>query len=238
MVIFCEASVSIPLMHNVARNMKQHVRNPCAVCVRLRRSLCRGPALSVSGPGALTLSVLWICVGPRRSLYRGPHSLLSWRSLCRAPALSVSGPGTLSLLGALARRSLCAPALSGPGAPCVGPRRFLCLSSALSVSSPPLSRCLCRGALCVAGALYFGPQRNSGGLCIRLRRSLRRNPASPAGPQLQSVCHPSGPQVPAPIHVPPIWSAGPQLRSACHPSSPSRSLCPGENPKPYCLGGY
>ena len=51
---------------------------PSALCVGPRRSLCRGPALSVSGPGAL-------CVGARLSLCRP----------CRAPALSVSGPSAL-----------------------------------------------------------------------------------------------------------------------------------------------
>ena len=49
------------------------------LCVAAPASLCQGPALSVSGPGAL-------CVGARRSLYREPG-----RSLCRGPALSVLG---------------------------------------------------------------------------------------------------------------------------------------------------
>ena len=63
-------------------------------------ALCRGPALSASGPGPR-------CVGPQRSLCRGCGGLLLFvmgpgalcvgprRSLCRAPALSVSGPGAL-----------------------------------------------------------------------------------------------------------------------------------------------
>ena len=55
-------------------------------------------------------------------------------------------------------------------------------------------------------------------------------PAPVQHPQLQSSSGATrGP--PAPIRV-----RGPPLRSACHPSSPARSLFPGENPKPYCLG--
>ena len=170
MVIFCEASVSTPLMHNVARNMKQHVRNPCAVCVR--------PWRSVLGPGALY-------VGPRRCL-------------CRAPALSVGALRSPCRAGAVCRgpalsRSLC------PGTPRVGLRRF---------PGPSAT-----GALCVAA----GAHRK------KFRRSLRRNPASPADPQFQSVCHPSGPRAPTPIRVPPIWSAGPPAQIRV-PPSPSRSL--------------
>ena len=60
--------------------------------------LCRGPALSMSGPGR----------SPQRSLCRGPCSALSRCSLCGAPAVLVSGPGALCVG---ARRSLCRPQL-------------------------------------------------------------------------------------------------------------------------------
>ena len=78
---------------------------PPALYVGARRSLCRGPSLSMSGPGAL-------CVGARRSLCRGPALFVSGarggelRSLCRAPALFLCrGPALF---------------LSGPGALCQG----------------------------------------------------------------------------------------------------------------------
>ena len=102
-------------------------------CVGPRRSLCRGPALSMSGP-ALCVSVsmsgpalsvsspalsVKICVGAQQS---SPGALCvvaqqAPGALCRGPALSVSGP---------------ALSVSGPGA----------LSDAVSASSlgPALSR--------------------------------------------------------------------------------------------------
>ena len=117
--------------------------------------LCRAPALSVSGPGALSLSVSCPCC----------FRVQSSRSLSRVPALSVSGPGALCLR---ARRSLCqGPALfvSGPGALCVGPR---CRGLALSASRPG-ALSLCRRSLCRAPALSVsGPDA----LRVRPRRSL------------------------------------------------------------------
>ena len=238
--------------------------------VGARRSFCRGPAICLSGSGAL-------CVGPRRSLCRAPALLASgpaapfcrgpvlsfesrrrggpkaplWRSVCRAPPLSVgvcvgarrsvSGPGAPSLCGGPAlcvgaRRSFVSgPGAVGAGALCVGPRRSLCRGPALFLSrvflyrrSALFSAPLCRGAA-LRRSLRVGTRR----LCQR----VCRGPGLPGGVgdwvavsmsgscalQLRSACHPSGP-------------AGPQLPSACHPSSPARSLFPGENPKPYCLG--
>ena len=115
------------------------------------------------GPGAL-------CVGPRRSLFRAPAlSLLGPNALCRGPAISASGPGALSwrpsapalfvgVCGGARRSSL--------HALCVGPQRFLCRGSALSVSG-----------FCV---LCVGARRCSVGVCVGARRSLRslfRGPA-------------------------------------------------------------
>ena len=57
-----------------------------------------------------------------------------------------------------------------------------------------------------------------------------QNIRSSAGPP-SSACQPSDPRPARPPQP-----ASPQLRSPCHPSSPERSLFPGENPKPYCLG--
>ena len=82
-----------------------------AVCRATRRSLTRvgarrslrlGPALSVSGPGAL-------CVGPRRSV-------------CRAPAFSVSGCVGAGAFCVGAGSCLC-PA---PAALCQGPALSVC----------------------------------------------------------------------------------------------------------------
>ena len=69
--------------------------------------LCRAPALSASGPGAL-------CVG------RGPGLSVSGSgALCRGPALSVSGPNALFCVEA--RRSVCRHP-SSPRVPSSDPR--------------------------------------------------------------------------------------------------------------------
>ena len=80
------------------------------------RCLCRGPAPSVSGPGAL-----WgpgaLCIGPRQSLtvYVGPR-----RSIARVGARRFLCRGTVSMPGA---RSMCRVlCVSGPGALCAGHR--------------------------------------------------------------------------------------------------------------------
>ena len=88
--------------------------SPNALCVGARRSLCQGPALSVSGFGDL-------CVGARRSLCRAPVSgpALLGRFLCRVPGLSL-------YVGA--RRCLC----WGPRSSCQG----LALSGSLCAVTP------------------------------------------------------------------------------------------------------
>ena len=149
------------------------------------RSLCRGPALSLRGP-ALCVAV---CVKVRRSsldaLCVGPRAR---RCLCRAPALSASGPGSLLFVSGsgAARRSLSGlcrgpgplssgPAVSvsvsGPGALSVGAG---CSVSGRSALCPARAR-LCRGAavlptLSVSGSgLCRGPANV---LCVGPRRSL------------------------------------------------------------------
>ena len=256
MVIFCEASVSIcvgPRRPTAAL----YVGPPRSLCwvPALSRSLQQAPALSVSGPGlfcggpALSASSPGaLCVGCRCSLRRAPALpgalwVEARRSLRRASALSLSasGPGALSLsvsgsvsapgtllpLSVSGPDALCVgPALSAsPSVLCVGPRRSLCHAPALSVSGPA-ALSLSVSALSVLGP--GGPlPALSASSPAALRRSLCRGPALSVSlchpPQLGSACHPSGP-------------AGPQLRSACHPSSPARSLFPGGNLKPYCLG--
>ena len=86
----------------------------CALCVGAWRSLCRNPALSVSGSGALCAPALSgaFCVGFRRSLYwapalvSGPSALCVGprpalfvfaldRALCRTMPISVPGLGAL-----------------------------------------------------------------------------------------------------------------------------------------------
>ena len=125
---------------------RRSASSPSALCVGPRRSLCRAvcgaPAFSVSGPGALSLSVsgpsalCGLCVGPRRSKCRAPALSALTASgpgaLCVGAGPCVSGPGALSLsvsgpsalcrlsVGALSR-SLCRDlGRSGPGTLCVG----------------------------------------------------------------------------------------------------------------------
>ena len=153
---------------------------PGALCIGVRRSLCRDPALSGSLYRAPALSVS----GPRSSLRRAPCSLC--RARCRASPLSVSGPSTLPLCGP--RRSLCPrPALS---ALCVGPRRarsvsglrvgvrrFLALRRVAVLSaSGPGTFCVGGGpgAFCVLSLAVSGPAPNT--VC-QARRSLCRAPA-------------------------------------------------------------
>ena len=149
-----------------------------------RRSLCRGPALCVSGPtapcvgarcslssvgvGATTpflCHIPAVCVsGPstfRRGLCRGPAVLPAlFLSGPRGPALFVSGPRRPALLLCVgARRSV-----SGPGALCVGAQRSVCRGPALFVSAGSV----CRGpALSVSGP---GALRRS--VCVGTRRSV------------------------------------------------------------------
>ena len=88
---------------------------PEILCVGPRPSLCRAPAIFVSGPAAL-------CVGARSSLCPGPGAFCVWsqRSLRRGSVLSVwapavSGPGTLCVGARLS--------VSGRGALCIRDRR-------------------------------------------------------------------------------------------------------------------
>ena len=209
---------------------------PGALCVGSlsgRRSLCRGPALcvgpalfvsgpgalcragapcvgvlsgSVSGPGALSLCRgPELCAGARRSVCRGR------RSLCRGPALSLS-------VGA--RRSLCrAPALfvSGPSTLSIGLPRSLsgCVwspdgsgtgarrSSALSVSGPgALRQSLCVGPRRFVSACVSGPGASVG---RNLRRCFCQSSAV-------SICLYVGPA---------LFVSGPG--ALCRPHSPARS---------------
>ena len=152
MVFFCEASVSICV-------------GPPALS---RRSLCRAPALSVSGSGTLSLSVL----APTLSV-SGPGALCvaARRSLRQGPVLSVSGPGAVCVG---ARHSLCG-ARHSLRALCVGPRRSVCRATAL--------RSLCQAGVLsafVSGLSLSGrfphrartlSVRGHGALCVWARRS-------------------------------------------------------------------
>ena len=256
MVIFGEASVSIPLMHNVARNNMSatlHMPRTCANGPNLRevgmreRQPNRTPPgtqlgeraqCSVSGPGSSRFA--WL----QRSL----------RSLCGGPAVSVSGPGGLCVRARHPFRRSAVSALSVSGALCVGARRSLCRAR------PPLSRSLCQaparflcrtlaGSLCRRpvlsvsgpGVLSVEPQRCRS-LC-RVRRSLSRllsvsepdalcqTPLSVSGPgtlpvrwaPAVSVLSRRSPLCRAPalfaahrsLCVGSSGSAGPQPRSAC-----------------------
>ena len=144
---------------------------PGALSVGAQRSLCRGPALSVSGPGA----------APRHSLsgsLSGPSSRsLCWRpsGLCvRARRFHIWGPvgvcvgGRQSSLNALwigPRRSL---SVSGPGTLC-------CV--------PPIRRCGRPAPIQLRSAYHPSGRR------------VQSNPPTPRqsgrGPQLRSACHPS-----------------------------------------------
>ena len=145
------------------------VSGPDALCVGARRSLtlfvgslgprralCRGPAFSESGPGALSRRGPALCASSPGTLCR------TRRSVARiGPRRSLSGPGALSL------------SVSGPGALCglpTLPRRFLCPSLALSRS---LCRDLCRG---LALSRSLRPRRSLCRLSVRaLSLSLCRD---------------------------------------------------------------
>ena len=102
------------------------VSGPGALCVETRRSVCRSPALFVSGPGALSIG-LWRslsgCVWNPDCFCIGARL---FSALCRGPALS-SGL-SVSGQGALCRRG-------GPRC-CRRLGRCLCEASAVSVSGP------------------------------------------------------------------------------------------------------
>ena len=151
-----------------------------ALCVGARRSLYWDPALLASGPAAP-------CVGARCSLSRvGAEALRSFpkcyfpsaglalpsclksnnlyigaqSSLRRGPALCLLGPGALCIG---ARRFV-----SGPGGLCVGARRFVCRGPALYLSGPGALCFGARGSASAPALFISGP----GALSIGLRRSL------------------------------------------------------------------
>ena len=140
------------------------------------------------------------------------------RSLCRGPgALSVGAP---------------ALSLSGPTALCVGPRRSLCRGPALSVSG---RRSPSGSASRSSSPLLWGPGgvplcRGQAALSALSSDTLCRAAAVSVSGLRRSSCRARRPQRGS--------CSSPHLSSACHPSGPtaSRSLFPGENPKPYRLG--
>ena len=178
----------------------------------------------------------WRSPGPADTEIVGPGTL--WRSFCGARRSSVPGPG-----GPLSS-SLCV----GPGALCVGP--------GASVEGPRWSLCRSLRSLCPIHSLV--PHRMSGLARPQLRPSSDRMPpiwcrapSAPVplirfrGPPRIRLCgNPAPIRVPlypvtrdqAPIRVPPIRPRAPSSDPRCHPSNLVRSLFPGENPKPYCLG--
>ena len=101
-------------------------------CVGHRRSVCRGPALFVSGTGALY-------VGARRSFYRAPA--LSVR-VCLEPGLFLYRSSALfSALCLGARRSPAVSLCRGP-ALCVG----VCVGAGAFRRCRSLCRCFCQAA--------------------------------------------------------------------------------------------
>ena len=188
-----------------------------------------GPALFVSGPGALCA----LSIGLQRSLLGcvwSPDCLILYRSSALfsarpalSGALSVSGPGALCrrvcwgpaipgdvgdwvAVSVRLRRSLGrGPALfvSGP-ALCVGPKLPLSRPGGLCVGPQPfLSRSVSRpGVLSGPGALCRGPALGPGS------DFLWRQPAGTApicvSPQLPSARHPSRTVHPAAPSAPPI----------------------------------
>ena len=185
-------------------------------CVLLRRSLCRGPALS---PTALSVgSALGPAILSQRSLCRAPTLSLSgsgalWVSLCRSPALFVSGPDAVYV------RGLALFVSGSPGGPlsCVGARRLfvgcsVCRALALIVEvcvgarrSSPVTLCQALGPGALRQSLCRGPA-----LCVGPRRSPISAPAL-IGPSVIGWVVPRAPNSgpPAPIRVPPIWPRAP-----------------------------
>ena len=123
-MIFCKASVSIPLMHNVARNMKQHIRNLCTCRGHAQTEPQRGGHKEEAAqphtsrhPDSGTHAVLYVgprhsvpvCVGPRHSisLVLEPGAFCVGARRCVVVSLSLSGPGAVCRAPALCWRSLC-----------------------------------------------------------------------------------------------------------------------------------
>ena len=201
---------------------------------------CPGPALSVLGPGTLSLACVGTCVEPQCSVGVWRSLVLCvgicvGRSLCRGLALSVSRPGALCQILALC---VGGPAL--PVALCVG-----------------LRHSLCRGP----GALFVGPR--SGPATLSHSVSGPANVSLFVGPmpaaQIRAfIRHPFSPRAPFGSRPPAIRSVGPgaaglfasfigaptpcahpvsrprvppmrsHLGSTCHlsgPTGPQRSVC-------------
>ena len=167
--------------------------------------LCPGPALFVSGPGALCRAPALFVSGPG-ALCRGPallaktYSLSSRRrgpavlfqdSFCHVPAVCVSGPGAFCRglcrgPAVLFRRCLC----RGRRSLCRGPALLLCVGA---------RRSLCRGP---ALLLCVGARRSVSGLCRRVgARGSSVVSESVWLPQLPSASH--RPPACHPIRVPP-----------------------------------
>ena len=225
---------------------------PGALCVGTRGSVC-GPAVLVSGQARRSLRrcpalIVALSVTSRR---RG-SAVLCQDSVCQVPAVCVSGPvkARQSSPTALFLAALCvgqALFVSGPrrtSSPktLVRSRRSVCRVGGLGRLSVEDQRSVWRGdrrsfcrpgwprrSLCRARRSCYRAQKRGQSVCwarqLRSARATRWGTPSRAPP------------------VPRIWpdlrathpALRPRLESAC-PSSPERSLFPGENPKPYCLG--
>ena len=196
-----------------------------------------GPGVSESGTGALC-----VC---RRFVF-GPGALSGPSAFCVGPRRSLFSPGALCVRP---RGSV-----SGPGALCVGPRRCIMFSlqtcTALQVCflatevsdlNVDVSAQVSKTYRYLVLKYFFAAKLS--GLC-RSRMPLIQPPApgseARASDTLQAPVYPA----PAPC------ATNPSSESACHPATTRapaqithpapRSLIPGENPKPYCLGkiGY
>ena len=229
-MILCEPSLSICV--GPRRSPAGAVSVLCVGSPRsLRRSLRRGPALSVSGPALSVLGPALSMSGPGALCVGAPSVVPPPLSRCPscAPTLSSLSPGAISLgarrspcQGSALFRDLCRapPSLSG--------LRLLFRSSALfSALCVEARRSVCESRRSLSGSrrsLYWGPAVSRPTICVsghgaptlfvRCRRSVCPSPATPSSD-------------PRATHPPPS-----------HPSNPARSLLPGENPKPYCLGDY
>ena len=147
------------------------LRGGPALCViGARRSVYRGPALFVSGPGTAVSERSPFCVRPQHFMCRARRSVPgARRSLCRTPtsSLSVSGTSTFSQLACSSDPRPRAPAQIRMSTIWSA----VCRSACHPVRAPPTHQ----------------PQLRSA--CHR-----RPAPSSSAGPQLRSACHPSSPE--------------------------------------------
>ena len=191
-----------------------------AACVSGPGACCQGPALFMSGPGGL-------CVEAQRSvaLFGRGAALCVWGSAwpCATQNPSPSGP---ALPSACQLRSAChpfAPLLAS------APIRHRAPISATMRPAPIRHLRAPHPAPTQAHPCSFAKTKgivdSSSSFC-----KFGRGPSAPS----QRATHPDPRAAGAAARAP--MPAGPQLESACHPSNPARSLFLGENPKPYCLG--